>query len=281
MCAEKNRSANTLAASPLGKATSYPDRYQPDLLFPLPRAPQREFLGPGGALTFDGADFWTAYEMAWLNPSGKPQTAVLTLSVPAQSARIVESKSLKLYLGSFAQEPMRSDAEVSERVASDLAVACGAAVRVGLMRAEAMATWHAEDLPGDSIDELDVTIDRYEPDSRLLRSDGPMVEESLRSALFKANCPVTGQPDYADVAVRYRGSRIDRSSLLRYIISYRKHNGFHEGCVEQMFVDIQRECRPTHLTVYARFLRRGGIDINPYRSNFEAAPLHPRRTPRQ
>lgn len=271
----------TLAASPLGKATSYPDRYQPDLLFALPRAPERHSLGLADALPFEGVDFWTAYEMAWLDGVGKPNTAVLTLHVPATSLAIVESKSLKLYLGSFAQERLDSDDEVRSRVATDLSAICGTAIGVVLMRPEHLATWNAEDLPGESIDHLQLTIDRYETAPQFLQSGGPVVEESLRSALFKSNCPVTNQPDYADVMVRYRGPRIDRQGLLKYLVSYRQHNAFHESCIEQMFVDIMRRCAASHLTVYARFLRRGGIDINPFRSNFEAAPSHPKRTPRQ
>lgn len=270
-----------LAASPLGKATSYPDRYQPNLLFALPRAPQRQALGLVDTLPFEGADFWTAYEMAWLDQVGKPHTAALTLNIPATSPAIVESKSLKLYLGSFAQEQLRSDDEVRDRVATDLSAICGAPIGVVLMRPEHLAAWNAEDLPGESIDHLPVTIDRYETDPQFLRSADPAVTESLRSALFKSNCPVTGQPDYADVMVRYRGPRIDRHGLLKYLVSYRQHNAFHESCIEQMFVDIMRQCGPAHLTVYARFLRRGGIDINPFRSNFEVAPSHPKRTPRQ
>ncbi len=281
MSATKHASDAALANSPLGHATPYPDRYEPGVLFSVPRGPQRKILGLTDALPFEGADFWTAYEVAWLDVRGKPQTAVMHLSVPARSTAMVESKSLKLYLGSYAQEPVASPAQLRTRVETDVAATCGAPVRVTLTPADQVQSWRAEDLPGQSIDQVEVTIDTYEPDPGLLSCTDPIVDESLRSALFRSTCPVTGQPDYADVLVRYRGPRIDHPGLLRYLVSYRKHEAFHEACIERIFVDIERQCRPRRLTVYARFLRRGGIDINPYRSNFDPVPTLPARTPRQ
>ncbi|HUH94192.1 MAG TPA: NADPH-dependent 7-cyano-7-deazaguanine reductase QueF [Casimicrobiaceae bacterium] len=270
----------TSASSALGKPTDYPERYDPALLFTMPRAPQREALGIEGAPPFTGSDFWTAYEITWLDARGKPQLAVGRFEVPAASPRIVESKSLKLYLGSFASEKL-DRRELARRVQSDLAKACDAAVTVELAPVTADLAAEPASPPGESLDDLELDADRYEPEPTLLEAAGPDVEETVHSALFRSRCPVTGQPDYGDVLVRYRGPRIDRSGLLRYLISYRRHPAFHESCVEQMFVDVLERCSPRELTVYARFLRRGGIEINPFRSNFEPAPRALERTVRQ
>ena len=275
-----SRQPITPGASPLGKPTGYPERYDPALLFPIPRAPQREALGIGGALPFGGSDFWTAYEITWLDARGKPQLAVGRFEIPAESPRIVESKSLKLYLGSFASERL-DRRELARRVQADLAQACAAAVTVELAPVTADLAAEAASLPGESLDELDIDTDRYEPEPAFLAAAGPDVEETLHSALFRSRCPVTGQPDYGDVLVRYRGPRIDRRGLLRYLISYRRHGAFHESCVERIFVEVAQRCSARNLTVYARFLRRGGIEINPFRSNFEAAPRALERTVRQ
>jgi 7-cyano-7-deazaguanine reductase len=272
---------SSLDSSPLGKPTAYPDRYDRTLLYAIPRAAQRSAMGIHGELPFSGADLWNAYELSWLDMQGKPQIATVAIRIPAESTAMVESKSLKLYLGSFAQENLASSESVAERVESDLAATCGAAITVVFADASNPGSLRNVELPGESIDSSAVAIDAYTPRAELLRSNGPIVEETLRSALFKSNCPVTGQPDYADVLVRYRGPRIDRESLLRYLVSYRRHAAFHEACVEEMFMDIAERCRSDRLTVYARFLRRGGIDINPFRSNFERPPEQDFRTPRQ
>ena len=269
----------TLDGSPLGKPTEYPDRYDPSLLFPVSRAEQREAFGLTGRLPFDGVDLWTAYEITWLDERGKPAVAIGEFRIPAASARIVESKSLKLYLGSFAQEAAASD-EIARRIRADLARVCGADVSVALSTA-ASARWPTTGLPGESLDEIEVATDLYEPDPTSLSSRGAEVEETLRSSLFRSRCPVTGQPDYGDVMVSYRGARVDRAGLLRYLISFRRHAAFHESCVERMFVDIMERCAPQGLSVYARFMRRGGIDINPFRSNFEREPPEGVRTARQ
>jgi len=271
----------TITGSPLGKLTEYPDRYAPSLLFSFPRAEQRQELGLRGELPFAGADLWTAYEITWLDAGGKPQLAVGEIVVPADSRAIVESKSVKLYLGSFAQEPLESIDALARRIADDLKRACGTEVGVVLTPATAFGRLTAVELPGESIDTIDTAVSSYTPSPDELRASGPEVTETLRSALFRVNCPVTGQPDHADVMLRYRGPRIDRAGLLRYIVSYRRHAAFHESCVEHIFVDVLDRCRPRALTVYARFLRRGGIDINPFRSSFESAPARAARTPRQ
>jgi 7-cyano-7-deazaguanine reductase len=272
-----------LADSPLGRASQFPERYDPSLLFAVPRAAQRAELGLGEALPFQGVVLWTAYELSWLGSRGLPRCAVLRIDVPASSPAVVESKSLKLYLGSFSQTSFDGDESLCRRIQGDLSRICGTAVDVLLAAAETDHSLHREALPGDSIDAIAVAIDTYQPDPSLLQLDPgtEVAEETLRSALFKSKCPVTGQPDYADVLVRYRGRRIMRASLLRYLVSFRRHAAFHEACVERIFVDIIRTCNPSALTVYARFLRRGGIDINPFRSNFEHAPSPRVATPRQ
>jgi 7-cyano-7-deazaguanine reductase len=271
----------TITGSPLGKPTEYPDRYTPSLLFSFARAEQRRQLGIQETPRFAGADLWTAYEITWLDPRGKPQLAVGEFRVPADSPTIVESKSLKLYLGSYAQEPLRDIDSLQRMIAVDLQRACGIEVGVTLYPAEAFGRLLVAELPGESIDAAAVAINDYGPSSEALAAAGPEVEETLRSALFRVNCPVTGQPDHADVMIRYRGARIDRECLLRYLVSYRRHAEFHESCVERIFMDVLDRCLPRALTVYARFLRRGGIDINPFRSNFESAPARAERTPRQ
>ena len=268
-----------LEHSPLGKPTAYPDRYDASLLFPIERSAQRAELGIGAALPFSGVDIWTAYELSWLDRRGKPLVAVGVIRVGAESPAIVESKSLKLYLGSFAQERVDTIEELTRTIEADLSKTCAAPVDVALL--PSLETMRIAELPGESIDGRNVAVDAYAPDAALLKRGTGFVEESLRTALFRSNCPVTGQPDYADVVVHYRGPRIDRAALLEYFISYRQHAAFHETCVERMFIDIGLRCRPEHLTVYARFLRRGGIDINPFRSNFEPAPHRNERTPRQ
>jgi 7-cyano-7-deazaguanine reductase len=271
----------TPEGSPLGRATDYPDRYDPALLFPIERAAQREAIGLRGTLPFGGVDLWTAYEITWLDAHGKPQVAVGRFRIPADSQRIVESKSLKLYLGSFAQEPAAESGELARRIESDLARACGAPIAVALTTPTDFAAAGFASLPGESLDDIAIAADVYEPTPALLVAGGPQVEETLRSALFRSCCPVTGQPDFGDVMIRYRGPQIDRTGLLRYLVSYRRHAAFHESCVERMFVDVLDRCGPRALTVYARFLRRGGVDINPFRSNFEAGPPGEVRTPRQ
>jgi 7-cyano-7-deazaguanine reductase len=261
---------------PLGHATGYPDRYEPSLLFAVSRAPQRQAIGIVDVLPFTGADVWTAYEHTWLDGAGKPCIAMLSIVVPADSPHIVESKSVKLYLGSFAQTRFESALHVQATIARDLSAATGGAVEVAFLHDARIAP-----MPGVSIDGGEVEIERYEVDPSLLRAGGETVSETLCSDLFRSVCPVTGQPDYASVAIAYRGPRIDRASLLRYLVSYRRHAGFHEHCAERMFVDLGQRCGCEALTVHARFTRRGGLDINPFRTN-AGEPVPPNvRTPRQ
>lgn len=270
-----------LEAAPLGHATDYPDTYDASLLFTVPRAPQREEIGVGSPLPFTGADVWTAYEHTWLDLAGKPEVAIVSFAVPASSPRIVESKSVKLYLGSFAQSRYGSAADVAARIERDLAAAAGAAVTVSIVPPSAFSMLALAELDGESIDGIATAVDRYEVDPGLLRAGPDDVRETLRSDLFRSVCPVTGQPDYASLSIAYAGPRIDRASLLRYVVSYRQHAGFHEHCAERMFADLVARCGCRELTIVARFTRRGGLDINPFRTNTGAPPPPNVRTPRQ
>ena len=273
--------AGSLDRSPLGRATGYPDRYAPDALFAVSRAPQREALGIGATLPFGGSDQWTAYELTWLGSRGRPEIAIATIVVPVDSPSIVESKSMKLYLGSFAQTQWPGAGEVAEAIRSDLSRAAGAPVAVTLAGAEAFAGLGMRELAGEPLDEIDVDCDRYELDPSPLAARGAEVAETLVTRLFRSVCPVTGQPDIASVQLAYRGPPIDRAGLLRYLVSFRRRPGFHEHCVERIFVDVARRCRPAALSVYARFTRRGGIEINPFRSSPNASAPPNVRTPRQ
>lgn len=270
-----------LKAAPLGHATDYPDTYDPALLFPVSRAPARAALKIGPALPFTGADVWTAYELTWLDLNGRPRIAIATLTFPVSSPGIVESKSMKLYLGSFAQTRHPGAAEVRAIIARDLSRAVDAAVEVALDEPEAFDRLRLARLAGESLDELTLDHAAHDVDPSSLRADRGAVDEMLVTELFRSVCPVTGQPDIASVQIAYRGARIDRSGLLRYLVSFRCHPGFHEHCVERIFMDIGERCRPEALTVYARFLRRGGIDINPFRTNAGGSLPDNVRTERQ
>ncbi|MBK7645958.1 MAG: NADPH-dependent 7-cyano-7-deazaguanine reductase QueF [Betaproteobacteria bacterium] len=260
-------------ASPLGKATEYQSHYTPELLYPIPRQLKRSELGiADGALPFVGEDLWNAYELSWLNPKGKPVVAVGTFRFPVDSPNLIESKSFKLYLNSFNQTRFDSLEAVEVALVSDLSAAAGKLISVTL---EPLST-HPKAIigipSGVLLDDLDIDCDCYQPAPQFLTADtGRVVEETLFSHLLKSNCLVTGQPDWAMVVIRYRGHVIDRAGLLRYIVSFRNHNEFHEQCVERIFVDIRKHCSPEALSVYARYTRRGGLDINPFRSTGEYA----------
>ena len=257
----------------LGKSTPFPTSYAPDLLFAIPRADARREAFGSDALPFHGVDIWNAWEVSWLDINSKPSIATLEVRVDADSPNIVESKSLKLYLGSLAFERYGSAEQVRKTIETDLSGTVGMATEVKFVR----ETRTVASLPGRCIDDIDVECNVDQVDASLLRClDGEAKDESLHSNLVYSNCPVTNQPDTGSVLVHYSGSRIDPAGLLQYITSYRRHNAFHETCVEQMFVDIQRHCEPEQLTVYARYNRRGGIDINPFRSNFAANPENAR-----
>lgn len=269
--------------SPLGKASEYIDTYTPSLLFPIPRAPKWAELGlTAGSLPYRGVDVWNCFELSWLLPSGKPVVAIGEFAIPADSPNIIESKSFKLYLNSLNQTAFESREALQEILVRDLSTAAGAPVVVRLRSLTEAQAEGVAGLPGQCIDELDVSIERYaHPTPELLRCDEQRrVEEVLHSHLLKSNCPVTGQPDWGSVVVDYRGPALDRASLLAYLVSFRQHADFHEQCVERIFLDLQRLLRPERLTVYARYVRRGGLDINPYRSTEALAPEN-RRLVRQ
>lgn len=261
-----------MSHNPLGQQTDYVSVYAPHLLFPIPRAESRSLLGIGEELSFYGADIWTGYELSWLDPLGKPVVAIAEFFIPCTSEFIVESKSFKLYLNSLNQTRFENAAEVEALIAKDLSRLTNAGVQVNLvpLTASVRAAQHLSEIVevnAELLDELPVAIDAYHPAPELLATEAEVVDESLVSHLLKTNCPVTGQPDWASLVIRYRGKKIQRESLLRYIISFREHQDFHEHCVERIFSDIARVCKPEELTVYARYTRRGGLDINPYRSS--------------
>ena len=269
--------------SPLGKTTVYADRYDPKLLFPIPRAGKRAEIGVDVPLPFHGTDIWNAYELSWLDPLGKPKVAVAEFRIPATSPNLVESKSFKLYLNGFAQERLAGVDALRALLQKDLTAAAGATVEVTLHPARTAAHAFA-DLEGEPIDDLPVRIDDYgPPKAGYLRADtkAAVVEETLVCDLLRSNCPVTGQPDWGSVQIRYRGVPIDREGLLRYLVSFRTHTEFHEQCVERIFMDVTAQCAPERLDVYARYTRRGGLDINPFRSSEPAATAGNPRGARQ
>jgi 7-cyano-7-deazaguanine reductase len=259
--------------SPLGKASSYPDKYAPELLFPIARSDARLTLGIAAPLPFTGVDIWNAWELTWLSATGKPEVAIAEIRVPADSPNLVESKSLKLYLNSLSMSSFESLETVGATIAGDLSAAAGATVGVEIASVSAAGNRQVNQLPGSCIDLLDVSCDTWEVDASLLHANPKaVVDESLHSHLLRSLCPVTGQPDAGSLLVSYRGPRIDQRGLLRYIVSFRQHNDFHEACVERVFIEILERCKPEMLSVHALYQRRGGIDINPFRSNCDALP---------
>lgn len=269
-------------SNPLGQSTEYVSTYSPELLFPIERCASRRTLGlDAGPLPFFGVDIWTAYEVSWLDEGGKPRVALAEFHVPCDSGAIVESKSFKLYLNSFNQSRFESAAQVQALLATDLTRAVAAPVQVLLQPLSSHSPLTLGQPDGECLDEIPLTVGHYHPEPALLRVGEHQVEETLYSNLLKSNCPVTGQPDWASVQVAYRGRAIDRAGLLAYIISFREHQDFHEHCVERMFVDLQERCQPDVLSVYARYTRRGGLDINPFRSTDPKARPEARRLLRQ
>jgi 7-cyano-7-deazaguanine reductase len=275
--------------SQLGKPSAYADQYDASLLYPLPREPKRTEIGITGSLPFLGADLWTAFELSWLNRRGKPQVAIAHVTIPCESTHIVESKSFKLYLNSFNNSRFDSADAVRDRIRADVSAAIwhgrepksSAGARVLLP--ELFDCEPVRELEGLSIDRLDVECSVYQPAPELLRAalDEKPVTETLTSDLLKSNCLVTGQPDWGSVQISYSGPQIDQAGLLQYIVSFRNHNEFHEQCVERIYMDIMARCKPAKLTVYARYTRRGGLDINPWRSSHPQLPPPNVRTARQ
>ena len=274
-----------MAHNPLGQQTDYVSRYAPELLFPIARADSRLLLDLQGDLPFHGADLRTGYELSWLNPQGKPQVAVAEFVLPCTSEFMVESKSFKLYLNSFNQTHIADKTQLRAMLVRDLSAVVGAAVevRIGDLDEGSGALAKIQPLPGVCLDQLPIQVDTYHPHPDYLQSAAAQgqITESVFSHLLKTNCPVTGQPDWASVQISYTGAPISHEGLLRYLISFREHQDFHEHCVERIFMDVLTRCKPERLTVYARYTRRGGLDINPLRTTEADYVLETRRLLRQ
>jgi 7-cyano-7-deazaguanine reductase len=278
----------------LGKAAGYIDQYDASLLFPIPRVLKRAEIGITGALPFVGADMWSAFELSWLNLRGKPQVALAHFTVPCETLNIIESKSFKLYLNSFNNTRFADVEAVRDHLRRDLSEAVWRmgtpdlevrvpTIGVRILLPELFDREPVHELDGINLDRLDVQCDRYTPAPDLLKveeGEAP-VSEVLVSNLLKSNCLVTGQPDWGSVQISYSGVPMDQESLLQYLVSYRNHNEFHEQCVERIFMDVWTRCKPTRLAVYARYTRRGGLDINPFRSSYAQALPPNIRTARQ
>lgn len=257
----------------LGKSTVYIENYAPELLFPIPRSLGRDKIGLKKDLPFSGVDLWNGYELSWLDPKGKPMIALVEIEYSADSENIVESKSLKLYFNSFNQTHFLDKTAVKTCIEQDLSQIVGTKVNVNLYLPYELKERILSDFTGTCLDTLDIETNIYAVESNFLKLDSEeIVKETLYSDLLKSNCLATGQPDWGSLLIHYVGPKIQHKGLLKYIISYRNHQGFHEHCVEQIYQDILTKCRPEKLTVFARYTRRGGLDINPFRSNFEKIP---------
>lgn len=274
---------NTPEQSQLGKASSYADQYDASLLFPIPRADKRVEIGVSGTPPFFGADMWTLYELSWLNFRGKPQVALAQVTVPCESPNIIESKSLKLYLNSFNNSRFADAREVRERIRADVSAATGVGIGIKTIGPELFDREPVHEMDGLNLDRLDVECLHYTPAPELLfaEADELPVTETLTSNLLKSNCLVTGQPDWGSVQIAYSGPAINQEGLLQYLVSFRNHNEFHEQCVERIFMDVWARCKPIKLSVYARYTRRGGLDINPFRCSHPAQLPPNVRTARQ
>lgn len=270
-----NYNDKSLSALKLGQKTEYKSEYDPNLLQPVPRKLNRDGLGITDVQLFNqGADIWTCYELSWLNLNGLPQVAIADVAVDFQSENLIESKSFKLYLNSFNQSKFDSFEQVEQVLVQDLSRCASGQVSVKVRKLSEYTQQPIVDFEGECIDEQDLKIDSYQFSNEHLAgiAEGEVVDETLVSHLLKSNCLITSQPDWGSVQIHYVGKKLNREKLLRYLISFREHNEFHEQCVERIFTDLMRFAQPEKLTVYARYTRRGGLDINPFRSNFEPLP---------
>lgn len=270
-----------LEGSLLGKETSYNNDYDSSLLFPISRKEKRDEIGVSEPLPFHGVDIWNAYEASWLNPKGKPEVAIVEFYIPCESPDILESKSLKLYFNSFNQTKFSSAEEVRQTIIRDLSKEAKTPVKVRVHSPQVFEGDQLQEFNGLCLDHLDIEANEYQVNPKLLECTEDVIEEGLYSNLLKSNCLITDQPDWGSVYIHYKGPKINHRSLLKYIISFRQHNEFHEQCIERIFMDLMRECKPEKLTVYGKYTRRGGLDINPFRSNFETAPARFVRSARQ
>lgn len=265
----------SLEALSLGKETQYHNQYDAGLLQGVPRSLNRDSLAlTAENLPFHGADIWTMYELSWLNSKGLPQVAIGHVELDATTENLIESKSFKLYLNSFNQTRFESWDIVEKTLLNDLTTCAKGKINLTIYPLSHFTSQPIVDFAGECIDEQDIEIDNYQFDVQWLNESttDTLVEETLVSHLLKSNCLITNQPDWGSVAIQYKGKKIDREKLLRYLVSFRQHNEFHEQCVERIFHDIMQLCAPETLTVYARYTRRGGLDINPWRSNCEFVP---------
>lgn len=268
-----NNSSDLLDKLKLGKHTDYVAHYDPSQLEPVPRQLMRSQLAELPH-KMQGYDVWTGFEVSWLNPKGKPIVRIAEFTFSADSTNLVESKSFKLYLNSFNQSPFVSDDQVSDIMATDLANISGSAVQVDLYDLASYSAKGIHEIDAINLDTQDITVSEYDYDPSLLKVEQNTqaeVSETLISHLLKSNCLVTSQPDWGSVVVEYTGTKICHESLLKYIISFRGHNEFHEHCVERIYTDLQSRFKFKTLTVYARYTRRGGLDINPVRTSCEKA----------
>ena len=272
-----NYQDNSLKSLKLGQKTEYASQYDRTLLQPVPRALNRDGLGITQNQPFTiGADIWTAYEISWLNEKGLPQVAIADIYLDYQSQNLIESKSFKLYLNSFNQSKFADFNAVQQTMQRDLSECAQGDVKVRLNSVAVYDSQKIDHLQGDCIDQQDIEITSYEFNADWLKDcvSDEIVEEKLVSHLLKSNCLITNQPDWGTLHIHYVGKKINHEKLLRYIVSFRQHNEFHEQCVERIFTDLMQFAKPEKLTVYARYTRRGGLDINPFRSNFERVPVN-------
>ncbi|WP_455011958.1 NADPH-dependent 7-cyano-7-deazaguanine reductase QueF [Haemophilus parahaemolyticus] len=272
-----NYQDKSLSALKLGQNTEYKSQYDASLLQPVPRRLNREGLGIVEQQPFNqGADVWTCYELSWLNPHGLPQVAIADVEIDFKSENLIESKSFKLYLNSFNQTKFASIEEVEQTITRDLSQCASGQVSVKIHKLADYTNQLIVNFAGECIDEQEIQIESYTFSNQYLENiaEDEIVEETLVSHLLKSNCLITSQPDWGSVQIHYVGKRLNREKLLRYLVSFREHNEFHEQCVERIFTDLMQFSKPEKLTVYARYTRRGGLDINPFRSNFERVPVN-------
>ncbi len=262
--------SDILEKSPLNKAAPYVSSYTPSLLWAIPRNLKRQEIGMSTALPFMGGDTWNAYELSWLDESNKPHVAMAEFYFSCDSECLIESKSFKLYLNSFNQTQFKNTDVLVATMQKDLSEATGCMVKVRLILPPFDQSYSFQEFQGQCLDDLDIAVDTFTIQPEFLVTQPQEVEETLYSNLLKSNCLVTNQPDWASVFIHYRGKKIQHEGLLKYIISFRNHNGLQEQCVERIFMDIMRRCQPEKLTVYARYTRRGGLETNPFRSNFQS-----------
>lgn len=281
MNSEREVIENISDHSPLGKTVNYIDSYDANLLFPIPRKAKRDEIGIVGRLPFYGVDVWNGFELSWLNAKGKPIVGIAQFVFPCESPAIIESKSFKLYLNSFNQTIFNTKQAVVNLLETDLSERAQAPVTVQVQFLSEMREFQVGNYTSFCLDDLDIEVSRYDVCPEYLTVESEKITETVHSHLLKANCLVTGQPDWGSVEISYTGNKINHAGLLKYIISFRKHNEFHEQCIERIFMDILTRCKPSELTVEGRFVRRGGLDINPFRSTNKLKTPGTRRLVRQ